>query len=58
MQPQALLGLAMNWGVLRSWAAVKGSLDPTIVFPLLVGCFFWTLEYDTIYAHQVQIFLN
>ncbi|XP_071902575.1 4-hydroxybenzoate polyprenyltransferase, mitochondrial-like [Coffea arabica] len=50
--PQALLGLAMNWGVLRSWAAVKGSLDPTIVFPLLVGCFFWTLEYDTIYAHQ------
>ncbi|XP_071902208.1 4-hydroxybenzoate geranyltransferase 1 isoform X2 [Coffea arabica] len=50
--PQALLGLAMNWGVLCSWAAVKGSLDPTIVFPLLVGCFFWTLEYDTIYAHQ------
>lgn len=50
--PQAQLGLTMNWGALYSWAAVKGSLDPPIVFPLLVACFFWTLEYDTIYAHQ------
>ncbi|KAL3522188.1 hypothetical protein ACH5RR_015022, partial [Cinchona calisaya] len=50
--PQAHLGLAINWGALYSWAAVKGSLDETIVFPLFTACFFWTLEYDTIYAHQ------
>ena len=55
MQPQAHLGLTANWGALYSWAAVKGSLDPAIVFPVLVACFFWTLEVDTIYAHQVQI---
>ncbi|XP_027124881.1 4-hydroxybenzoate geranyltransferase 2-like [Coffea arabica] len=50
--PQAHLGLTANWGALYSWAAVKGSLDPAIVFPVLVACFFWTLEVDTIYAHQ------
>ncbi|CDP12392.1 unnamed protein product [Coffea canephora] len=33
--PQAQLGLTMNWGALYSWAAVKGSLDPAIVLPLL-----------------------
>ncbi|KAL3512855.1 hypothetical protein ACH5RR_025572 [Cinchona calisaya] len=50
--PQAHLGLTANWGALYSWAAVKGSLDPAIVFPLLAAAFFWTLEVDTIYAHQ------
>ncbi|CAI9112583.1 OLC1v1013050C3 [Oldenlandia corymbosa var. corymbosa] len=50
--PQAHLGLTANWGALYSWAAIKGTLHPGIVFPLLIGCFFWTLEVDTIYAHQ------
>jgi 4-hydroxybenzoate polyprenyltransferase len=37
--------------VLVGYAAETGRLDPA---PLLLyaGCFFWTLGYDTIYAHQ------
>ncbi|XP_059448794.1 4-hydroxybenzoate polyprenyltransferase, mitochondrial [Corylus avellana] len=50
--PQAYLGLTFNWGALLGWAAVKGSLDPAIVFPLYISGVFWTLVYDTIYAHQ------
>ncbi|GAK33502.1 4-hydroxybenzoate polyprenyltransferase, mitochondrial [alpha proteobacterium Q-1] len=49
--PQAVLGLTFNWGALMGWAAVTGSLSAA---PLLLyaGCLFWTLGYDTIYAHQ------
>ncbi|KAJ0038151.1 hypothetical protein Pint_23181 [Pistacia integerrima] len=50
--PQAYLGLTFNWGALLGWAAVKGSLDPAVVFPMYVAGVFWTLVYDTIYAHQ------
>ncbi|KAK4268384.1 hypothetical protein QN277_025050 [Acacia crassicarpa] len=50
--PQAYLGLTFNWGALLGWAAVKGGLDPAIVLPLYASGVFWTLVYDTIYAHQ------
>lgn len=50
--PQAYLGLTFNWGALLGWAAVRGSLDPAIVLPLYASGVFWTLVYDTIYAHQ------
>lgn len=50
--PQAYLGLTFNWGALLGWAAVRGSLNPSIVLPLYVSGVFWTLVYDTIYAHQ------
>ncbi|XP_044488348.1 4-hydroxybenzoate polyprenyltransferase, mitochondrial-like isoform X2 [Mangifera indica] len=50
--PQAYLGLTFNWGALLGWAAVKGSLDPAVVFPMYISGVFWTLVYDTIYAHQ------
>ncbi|KAH7514250.1 hypothetical protein FEM48_Zijuj11G0068800 [Ziziphus jujuba var. spinosa] len=50
--PQAYLGLTFNWGALLGWAAVKGSIDPATVFPLYISGVFWTLVYDTIYAHQ------
>ncbi|XWS68500.1 hypothetical protein CRYUN_Cryun04dG0095900 [Craigia yunnanensis] len=50
--PQAYLGLTFNWGALLGWSAVKGSLDPSIVFPLYFSGVLWTLVYDTIYAHQ------
>ncbi|PSS02818.1 4-hydroxybenzoate polyprenyltransferase [Actinidia chinensis var. chinensis] len=56
--PQAFLGLTFNWGALLGWSAVKGSLDPAVVFPLYISGVFWTLVYDTIYAHQVQMFLS
>ncbi|XP_073158689.1 4-hydroxybenzoate geranyltransferase 2 isoform X2 [Henckelia pumila] len=50
--PQAYLGLTFNWGALLGWAAVKESLDPAVVLPLYASGVFWTLVYDTIYAHQ------
>lgn len=49
--PQAFLGLSFNWGALLGWAAVRGdlSLAPIVLY---VAGIFWTLGYDTIYAHQ------
>ncbi|MEN2494596.1 MAG: 4-hydroxybenzoate octaprenyltransferase [Hyphomicrobiaceae bacterium hypho_1] len=49
--PQLLLGLTFKWGVLVGWAAVQGELSfaPIVLY---VGCVFWTIGYDTIYAHQ------
>ncbi len=49
--PQFVLGLAFNWGALLGWAAVRGEIG---LAPLLlyVAGIFWTLGYDTIYAHQ------
>ena len=49
--PQVFLGLAFNWGALLAWAAHTGSLGWPAVL-LYVGGIFWTLFYDTIYAHQ------
>lgn len=49
--PQAWLGLTFNWGALLGWATASGSLAlPAYV--LYAAGFFWTLGYDTIYAHQ------
>ena len=49
--PQAWLGLTFNWGVPFGFAAATGTLAaPAYLF--YAGCFFWTLGYDTIYAHQ------
>ncbi|HWY61638.1 MAG TPA: 4-hydroxybenzoate octaprenyltransferase [Rhizomicrobium sp.] len=49
--PQAWLGLTFNWGALLGFAAQTGRLDLADVY-LYAGLFFWTLGYDTIYAHQ------
>ena len=49
--PQAVLGLAFNWGALMGWAAVLGHLDPAPLV-LYAGAIAWTIGYDTIYAHQ------
>ncbi|XVE49884.1 hypothetical protein DITRI_Ditri01bG0118000 [Diplodiscus trichospermus] len=49
---QAYLGFTFNWGALFGWYAINGSLQPSIVFPLYMAGIFWTLVYDTIYAHQ------
>lgn len=53
--PQAFLGLTINWGAIMGWSAVHGSCDWTIVGPLYASGFFWTLLYDTIYAHQDKV---
>jgi 4-hydroxybenzoate polyprenyltransferase len=49
--PQAWLGLTFNWGALLGFAAQHDRIAiPALL--LYAGCFFWTLGYDTIYAHQ------
>ncbi|MBM3565875.1 MAG: 4-hydroxybenzoate octaprenyltransferase, partial [Alphaproteobacteria bacterium] len=49
--PQAVLGLTFNWGALLGWAAVRGELAAPALALYIAGIF-WTLGYDTIYAHQ------
>ncbi len=49
--PQLWLGLTFNWGALLGWTAVTGSLATPAVALYAAGLF-WTLGYDTIYAHQ------
>jgi 4-hydroxybenzoate polyprenyltransferase len=49
--PQAWLGLTFNWGALLGFVAITGRLALP-AWLLYAGCFFWTLGYDTIYAHQ------
>jgi len=49
--PQAVLGLAFNWGALLGFAAVQGRLGWP-AFVLYLGAIAWTIGYDTIYAHQ------
>ncbi|MGB8602056.1 MAG: 4-hydroxybenzoate octaprenyltransferase [Rhizomicrobium sp.] len=49
--PQAWLGLTFNWGALLGFAAVTEQIDAAALY-LYAGLFFWTLGYDTIYAHQ------
>jgi len=49
--PQAFLGLTFNFGALMGWSAVTGSLTLAPLC-LYIACIFWTLGYDTIYAHQ------
>lgn len=49
--PQLILGFTFNWGALLGWAAVSGEIKlPAII--LYSAGIFWTLGYDTIYAHQ------
>jgi 4-hydroxybenzoate polyprenyltransferase len=49
--PQAFLGLTFNFGVPMGWAAVHYDIGIAALL-MYAGAFFWTLGYDTIYAHQ------
>jgi len=49
--PQAFLGLTFNWGALVGYAAANGTLEAPALALYAAGLF-WTLGYDTIYAHQ------
>lgn len=52
--PQFVLGLAFNWGALVGWTAAGAPLGWEMLpaFLLYAGGIFWTLGYDTVYAHQ------
>ncbi|MDC9700917.1 MAG: 4-hydroxybenzoate octaprenyltransferase [Alphaproteobacteria bacterium] len=49
--PQIVLGFIFNWGAILGWVGETGQISPGM-FMLHAGCIFWTLGYDTIYAHQ------
>jgi 4-hydroxybenzoate polyprenyltransferase len=49
--PQAFLGITFNWGALMGYAALTNRLAAAPILLYAAG-FFWTLFYDTIYAHQ------
>ncbi|MDD9841220.1 MAG: 4-hydroxybenzoate octaprenyltransferase [Alphaproteobacteria bacterium] len=49
--PQFFLGLAFNWGALMGYAAHWGDISMGAIM-LYIGGIFWTMGYDTIYAHQ------
>lgn len=49
--PQAVLGFTFNFGALIGAAAVVNDV-PFSAALLYIGGVFWTLGYDTIYAHQ------
>ncbi|NBX66822.1 MAG: 4-hydroxybenzoate octaprenyltransferase [Proteobacteria bacterium] len=49
--PQMFLGFTFNFGALIGWAAATGALSDTALWLYAAGIF-WTLGYDTIYAHQ------
>ncbi len=49
--PQLFLGLTFNWGALVGWSVVTGNLAAPALTLYAAGIF-WTLGYDTIYAHQ------
>ncbi len=49
--PQVFLGLNFNWGALIGWTAVVGAIGRPALL-LYLGGVFWTIGYDTIYAHQ------
>ncbi|KAI9353770.1 UbiA prenyltransferase family-domain-containing protein [Obelidium mucronatum] len=50
--PQAVLGLAFNWGALLGWSAITGGLNLSVAVPLYLSGWCWTIVYDTIYAVQ------
>ena len=52
--PQVFLGLTFNWGALVASVATHGEVTSASLL-LYTGCIFWTLVYDTIYAHQDKI---
>lgn len=49
--PQAFLGVTFNFGALMGFGAATHYIgwEPLVLY---VAAFFWTLGYDTIYAHQ------
>ncbi len=49
--PQLFLGLAFSWGALVGWSAVFEEVTWATIC-LYLAAVFWTIGYDTIYAHQ------
>ena len=53
--PQLVLGIVFGSGSLVGYASVTGALDATAFF-LYLGCIFWIVGYDTVYAYQDVVY--
>ena len=49
--PQLILGIVFSWGIIMVNFQFSNSLTFNYII-LYIGCVFWTLAYDTIYAYQ------
>ena len=49
--PQLFLGIVFNWGIIICSVEFFGTITREF-FILYLACIFWTIGYDTIYAHQ------
>ena len=52
--PQVILGLIFSWGVLIVASEFNEKINFNYVV-LYVGCVFWTIGYDTVYAYQDKV---
>ena len=50
--PQVFLGITFNWGALLGWLSLSNDFSSIYPILLYLACIFWTVGYDTIYAHQ------
>ena len=50
--PQVFLGITFNWGALLGWLSLSNDFSSFYPIMLYLACIFWTIGYDTIYAHQ------
>ena len=50
--PQVFLGITFNWGALLGWLSLSNDFSSIYPIMLYLACIFWTVGYDTIYAHQ------
>ncbi|KAG7096099.1 hypothetical protein E1B28_006775 [Marasmius oreades] len=50
--PQAWLGFAMNFGFITAWISTTEIVDIPLLVAATIGCWCWTMLYDTIYACQ------
>ena len=50
--PQVFLGITFNWGALLGWLSLSNDFSSIYPIMLYLACIFWTIGYDTIYAHQ------
>jgi 4-hydroxybenzoate polyprenyltransferase len=50
--PQIGLGISFSWGALMGWSGLLGDVVEWQPILLYLGCVFWVIGYDTIYALQ------
>ena len=48
--PQAVLGIAFNWGMLMAWSDTR-DVVPVAAVAMWLGAVLWQIGYDTIYAY-------